>query len=101
MLSNALSSCGAAATNHEVAGSDMADDDTPLGEWECEIVEEVIDEDILKYMVAWVPTLKPGDTLSLALKEVWEAKKAAMLAPRGDGKRSSGTQKQRIDPNER
>ncbi len=48
-LSNAFSSCGAIATNYEAAELDMADDDP--GEWEGEIVREVIDTGILKYMI--------------------------------------------------
>ena len=73
----------------------MADDDLQPGEWEGEIVEEVIDNGILKYMIAWLPTLEPEQNVGLKMKEVWEAKKAAMLAPRGDNKRGSGTKKQR------
>lgn len=50
----------ATATNHEVADSNMADGNIPLGEWEGEIVEEVVHNGILKYMIVWVPTLEPG-----------------------------------------
>jgi len=74
----------------------MVDDDLPPGEWGGEIVEEVVNKGILKYMIAWVPTLEPEENVSLELKEVWKAKKAAMLAPRGDSKCSSGTKKQRV-----
>ena len=83
-LSNAPSSCGATATNYEAADLDMADDDLIPGEWEGEIVGEVIDKGItlLKYMIAWVPILEPEANVGLEMKKAWEAEKAAMLAPK-------------------
>ena len=56
----------------------------------------MVNKGILKYMIAWVPTLEPEENVSLKLKEVWKAKKAAMLAPREDSKCGSGTKKQRV-----
>ena len=47
-----FSSCGAIATTYEAADLDMADDNLLPGEWEGEIVGEVIDKGILKYMIA-------------------------------------------------
>ncbi|KAK4149741.1 hypothetical protein C8A00DRAFT_37655 [Chaetomidium leptoderma] len=86
VLSNTFSSCGATATNYEAADLDMADGDLLSGEWEGEIVEEVIDNGILKYMIAWVPTLEPEENVGLKMKEVWEAKKAALLGSSEGGK---------------
>jgi len=62
-LRNSFSSCGAIATNYEAADLDMEDDDLLPGEWEGEIVGEVIDKGILKYMIAWC--------LFLNLKQTW------------------------------
>ena len=42
-----------------------------------------------------MPILEPEANVGLEMKKAWEAKKAAMLAPRGVGKRGSRTEKQR------
>lgn len=42
-----------------------------------------------------MPTLEPEENVGLKMKEVWEANKAALLVPKGDSKRGSGTKKQR------
>ena len=94
-LSNAASLCGATATCHEVVRSDIADDDLPPDEWEGKIVGEEIDRDgRLNYMIVWAPTVEPEENVGLEMKKAWEAKKAGMLAPRGDSKHGSRTEKQ-------
>lgn len=62
-LSNALGSCGEAASNHEVTDSDMADGDIPPGEWEGKIVGEVFVDGILKYKIAWEPSFEPKENV--------------------------------------
>ena len=75
---------------------DTANGDLLPGEWEGEIREEVVVNGIVKYLIAWVPTLEPKENVSPEMMEEWEAKKAAAgLAPRGDSNRGSGTKKQR------
>ncbi len=93
-LSNAFSSFSITATNYEAADLDIADDDLPPGEWEGEIDAEVIVKGTLKYRIVWVPTLEPGENVGMEMKGAWEAKKTAILAPRGDTKRGSGIKKQ-------
>ncbi|KAM7192757.1 hypothetical protein V8F33_008218 [Rhypophila sp. PSN 637] len=45
-------------------------------EWEGEVVGEVLDQGILKFKVAWVPTLEPAENLSVEMRAAWEKKKA-------------------------
>ena len=68
-LNNAFGSCGATAINYEAADLDMADDDLLPGDWEGDIVREVIDKGILKYMIAWVPVLEPEANVGLEMKK--------------------------------
>lgn len=44
-------------------------------EWEGEVVEEVLDQGILKFKVAWVPTLEPAENLSAEMRAAWEKRK--------------------------
>lgn len=74
-------------------------------EWEGEVVEEVLDQGILKFRVAWVPTLEPGENLSIEMRAAWEKKKAESKAnrQRNGGKiqskvESSGIRKRRGQP---
>jgi hypothetical protein len=70
----------------------MADDDIPHGEWEGEIVKEVIDDEVtLRYLIVWMPTLEPRENVSPKMRDAWKAKKALILALRGDVKRGSRT----------
>lgn len=59
-------------------------------EWEGEVVEEVLDGGLLKFRVAWVPTLEPEENLSAEMRKAWEEKKAKMVRnkPRAAGVRS-------------
>lgn len=64
----------------EVSGSDVTNldsdqDEIPFGEWEGEVVEEVFSDGVIKFKVAWVPTLEPAANLSAKMKTAWEMKK--------------------------
>lgn len=62
-------------------------------EWDGEVVEEVFDSGILKFRVAWEPTLEPEENLSAEMKKAWEDKKARSVfnsQQSADGVRSAG-----------
>ena len=69
-------------------------------EWDGEVVGEVFDRGILKYRVAWEPTLEPEENLGAEMKKVWEEKKAKSVLNRqerrGIRKRSGRPRKIRL-----
>jgi hypothetical protein len=66
----------------------------PLGEWEGEVVEEILDKGIVKFKVAWTPTLEPEDNLSAEMRSAWESKKAKAAINREQG---TGKVKTRVE----
>lgn len=71
----------------------------PLGEgWEGEVVDEILDEGVVKFEVAWAPTLEPGDNLSAEMRGAWESKKAKAAMNRKQGTRTVRTGVQKRKP---